>query len=81
MEKLLLTYKDIADLLGYKPRYVRDKIMKDPDAPQPVFPGRYRPSDINRFLSVVQARKRLDCNTPSHDADHASQTSGKDQEH
>lgn len=77
----LLTYEDIGKLLKYSPRYVRDKVMKDKDAPLPVFPGRYRQSDINRFLSAVQARSRRGCNTPSRVEDRASQTSCTDQEH
>ena len=81
MDKLLWDYKDIAEQLGYSQRYVRDKIMKDDAAPAPVFPGKFRPSDVRQFLNVVQARKRSDCTTPSHDGDRASRTSGKDQEH
>lgn len=81
MDKLLWTYKDIAEQFGYSQRYIRDTIMKDPDAPAPAFPGRFRPSDVRQFLNVVQARRSRDCNTPSHDADPASRTSGKDQEH
>lgn len=81
MDKLLWTYEDIAEQFRYSPRYIRDTIMKDPDAPAPVFPGRYRPSDVRQFLNVVQARKRSGCNKSSRDEDLASRTSDKDQEH
>jgi hypothetical protein len=81
METLLWTYKDIAEQYRYSQRYIRDTIMKDPEAPKPVFPGRYKPADVKRFLNVVQARPSKGCNRPSHDEDRASQTSGKDQEH
>lgn len=57
-DKLLWAYSDIAEQLGYSARYVRDKIMKDPDAPVPVLPGRYRPSDIRQFLNVLQNRRK-----------------------
>lgn len=80
-DKLLWTYADIADQLSYKPRYVRDKIMKDPDAPSPVLPGRFDPEDVKRFLSVLRCRTRADYSTSSHAEGRASQTSGKDQEY
>ena len=81
MDKLLWTYKDIAEQFGYSQRYVRDTIMKDPDAPAPAFPGRFRPSDVRQFLNVVQARRRGDYSRPSRDVGPSNQTSGKDQEH
>lgn len=81
MDKLLWTYKDIAEQFGYSQRYVRDTIMKDPDAPAPAFPGRFRPSDIRQFLNVVQSRRLLDYSRSSRDAGPSNQTSGKDQEH
>lgn len=80
-DTLLWTYEDIAAECKYSARYVRDKIMKDPDAPAPVFPGRYRPADVRQFLNVVQARKRSDCNRPSRASDLSTRTSGTDQEH
>jgi hypothetical protein len=76
MDKLLWGYKEIADQLGYSPRYVRDKVMKDEAAPEPVFPGKFRPSDIRQFLNVVQSRKRVDCNKSSHASGLSTQTSG-----
>lgn len=81
MEKLLWTYEDIAERIGYKPRYVRDKVMKDDAAPLPVLPGRFDPEEVKRFLNVLRSRRRLGCNRSSHAEDRASQTSGKDQEH
>lgn len=80
MDKLLWTYKDIAEQFQYKPNYLRDKIMKLPGAPVPVFPGRFRPSDVRQFLNAVQARKRGDYSTPSHDGGPSSRTSGKGRE-
>lgn len=58
MDTLLWTYEDIAEQFRYKPGYLRDKIMKLPGAPTPVFPGRFRPSDVRQFLNAVQARRR-----------------------
>jgi hypothetical protein len=81
MDKLLWGYKEIADQLGYSPRYVRDKVMKDEAAPAPVFPGKFRPSDIRQFLNVVQARKRVDYNRPSRASGLSNQTSDTDPEH
>lgn len=81
VDKLLWTYKDIAEQFNYSERYIRDTIMKDPDAPAPTFPGRFKPSDVRQFLNVVQARSSKGCNRSSRVVDRASQTSGKDQEH
>ena len=77
----LLDYEDIAKIVKRSPRHVRERLMKDEAAPVPVIPGRYRPSDINQFLNVLQARSRRGCNTPSRASDLSTQTSGKDQEH
>jgi hypothetical protein len=81
MDKLLWTYKDIAEQFGYSTRYIRDTIMKDPDAPAPAFPGRFRPSDVRQFLNVVQARRQQDYSRPSRAGGPSTRTSGKDQEH
>lgn len=60
MDKLLWTYKDIADRFGYKTTYLRDKVMKDADAPLPVLPGRFDPDEVKRFLAVLRGRRRAD---------------------
>jgi len=77
----LLDYNDIAALMKKSMRHVRERVMKKPGAPVPVVPGRFKESDIKRFLDVLQCQMRRDCNTPSHSEGRASRTSGKDQEH
>lgn len=77
----LLTYEDIGRLWKYSARYVRDKIMKDRDAPLPIQPGRYAPEDIKRFRDVLKSRSQRGCNRSSRASGPSSQTSGTDQEH
>jgi hypothetical protein len=80
MSEQLLTYDDIAKRVHRSMRHVRERLMKDPQAPAPVLRGVYKESDINRFLNVLQCRRLRDCNRPSRDAGLAIRTSGKDQE-
>ncbi len=73
----LLDYNDIAKIMKLSMRHVRERVMKDKAAPVAVVPGRYRSSDINQFLNVLQSRMERDCNKSSHAGGRASQTSGK----
>lgn len=77
----LLDYNDIAKIMKRSMRHVRERVMKDDQAPAPVIRGRYKESDIKQFLNVLQSRQARDCNRSSHGGGLSSQTSGTDQEH
>lgn len=72
------TYQDIADRYKYNVGHVRDRLMKKPGAPKQIAPDRYDSEEVTRFLASLPGRSRRGCSKSSHDADHASQTSGKD---
>jgi len=77
----LLDYNDIAKIMKRSMRHVRERVMKDEQAPHPVVRGRFKESDIKQFLNVLQSRSRERCNRSSRASGRASQTSGTGPEH